>query len=264
MRSVTDCKRPQKMGSSRMDHGGTSDLHDYANAALSNPILLMGTLDGKVLAEPLAELETDCADPRDQDINNLTLAAQGEDCGVLRVVLNNQQKVALAALSTDVGWAPHVHVESLQGSSRRGKRGGVRSGALPPLDARKARWGSPSATTPTAATTATPTAATADSTKAPTPATTPTTATASTASTTSTAAPTTTSAATTTTPATLSLAAAALCTSRSSPDVLSTKDVNSSRRGVGGGKGGGGAPLKEGRGVPRAAPTATTLVSATR
>ncbi|CAI7924103.1 unnamed protein product [Closterium sp. NIES-53] len=28
MRSVPDRKRPQKMGSSRMDHGGTSDLHD--------------------------------------------------------------------------------------------------------------------------------------------------------------------------------------------------------------------------------------------
>ncbi|CAI7932682.1 unnamed protein product [Closterium sp. NIES-54] len=39
-------------------------------------------------------------------------------------------KVALAALSTDAGWAPHVHVESLQGSSRRGKRGGVRSTIL--------------------------------------------------------------------------------------------------------------------------------------
>ncbi|CAI7856707.1 unnamed protein product, partial [Closterium sp. NIES-53] len=97
--------------------------------------------DRKVLAEPLAEPETDCADPRDQDINDLTLAAQGEDRGVPRVVINSQQKVALAALSTDAGWAPHVHVESLQGSSRRGRRGGVRSGALPPLEARKARRG---------------------------------------------------------------------------------------------------------------------------
>ncbi|CAI7885641.1 unnamed protein product [Closterium sp. NIES-53] len=97
--------------------------------------------DRKVLAEPLAELETDCADPRDQDINDLTLAAQGEDRNVPRVVVNYQQKVALAALSTDAGWAPHVHVESLQGNSRRGKRGGVRSGALPPLDAREAGRG---------------------------------------------------------------------------------------------------------------------------
>ncbi|CAI7874866.1 unnamed protein product [Closterium sp. NIES-53] len=98
--------------------------------------------DNKVLLEPLAKLEADCADPRDQDIRDLTLAAQGEDHGVTRVVVNNQQKVALATLSTDVGWAPHVHVESLQGSSHRGKQGGPRSGALPPLDERKAGQGS--------------------------------------------------------------------------------------------------------------------------
>ncbi|CAI7841788.1 unnamed protein product [Closterium sp. NIES-53] len=99
----------------------------------------------------------------------------------------------------------------------------------------------PTATTPIAAATATPTVAATAATKAPTPATTPTT-----ASTTSTAAPTTTSTATTTTPATLALAAAALPTSRSSTDILSTKDVNSTSRGVGGGKWGGGTPLKEG------------------
>ncbi|CAI7863870.1 unnamed protein product, partial [Closterium sp. NIES-53] len=87
------------------------------------------TQDKKVLAETLTELETDCADPRDQDINDLTLAAQGEDRGVPRVVLNHQQKVALAALSTDAGWARYVHVESLEGSCRWGKQGGVRSGA---------------------------------------------------------------------------------------------------------------------------------------
>ncbi|CAI7764581.1 unnamed protein product [Closterium sp. NIES-54] len=86
----------------------------------------------------------------------------------------------------------------------------------------------PIATTLTAATTATPTTAT---TKAPTPATTTT---AATTSTTYTSAPTTTSAATSTTPTTLALAAVALPTSRSSPDILSTKYVNSSRRGVGG------------------------------
>ncbi|CAI7927720.1 unnamed protein product [Closterium sp. NIES-54] len=204
-------------------------------------------------------METNCADPRDQDIRDLTLAAQGEDRGATRVVVNNQQKVALAAVSTDTGWAPHVHVESLQGSNRRGKRGGVRSGALLPLDARKAGWGRrgregkqrpgktrdkevgvhatkawqggvirwwchrrvcPIATTPTAAATATPTAVTIAATKAPTPATTPTTATTSTASTTSTATPTTTLAATATTLATLALAAATLPTSRSSPDIL--------------------------------------------
>ncbi|CAI5530875.1 unnamed protein product [Closterium sp. Naga37s-1] len=101
----------------------------------------------------------------------------------------------------------------------------------------------PTATSLTAATYATPAAASTTATKA----TTPTAATTSNASTTSTAAPTTTLAATATTLATLALAGAALRTSRSGPDVLSTKDVNSSSRGVGGGTGGGGAPLKEGR-----------------
>ncbi|CAI7871721.1 unnamed protein product [Closterium sp. NIES-54] len=104
----------------------------------------------------------------------------------------------------------------------------------------------PTATTPTAATTATPTAATTAATKAPTPTTTPTAATTSTTSTTSTAAPISTPAATSTTPTTLALAAATLPTSRRSPDILSTKDVNCSSRGVGGSKGGGGTPLKEG------------------
>ncbi|CAI7851429.1 unnamed protein product [Closterium sp. NIES-54] len=106
---------------------------------------------------------------------------------------------------------------------------------------------SPTATSPTSATAATPTAASTAATR-------PTAATTSTASTTSTATPTTTpaatsttTAATSTTRATLALAAAALRTSRSSPDVLSNRDVCSSSRGVGGGKGGGGAPLKEGR-----------------
>ncbi|CAI7886643.1 unnamed protein product [Closterium sp. NIES-54] len=105
------------------------------------------------------------------------------------------------------------------------------------------------ATTPTATTTATPTptAATTAATKAPTPATTPTAATTSVTSTASIASTTTTPAATATTLATLALTAAALPTkSRSSPDILSTKDVNSSSRSVGGGKGGGGTPFKEG------------------
>ncbi|CAI7902018.1 unnamed protein product [Closterium sp. NIES-53] len=104
-----------------------------------------------------------------------------------------------------------------------------------------------SATTPTAASTAAPIAATTTTTEAPTPATTPTAATTSATSTASTATTTTTPAATSTTPATLALAAAALPTkSKSSPDILSTKDVNTSTRSVGGGKGGGGTPLKEG------------------
>ncbi|CAI7825962.1 unnamed protein product [Closterium sp. NIES-54] len=37
-------------------------------------------------------------------------------------------------LSTDAGWAPHVHVKSQQGSLGRRERGGVRSSALPALD----------------------------------------------------------------------------------------------------------------------------------
>ncbi|CAI7834158.1 unnamed protein product [Closterium sp. NIES-53] len=100
---------------------------------------------------------------------------------------------------------------------------------------------SPTATSPTATTAATLTAASTAATRAPTPSTSPT------AATTSTAAPTTIPAATSTTLSTLALATAVLRTSRSSPDVLSNRDVSSSSRGVGGGKGGGGTPLKEGR-----------------
>ncbi|CAI7912072.1 unnamed protein product [Closterium sp. NIES-54] len=40
MRGVSDRKRPQKIWSSRMDHGGARNLHNQANAALSDPILL--------------------------------------------------------------------------------------------------------------------------------------------------------------------------------------------------------------------------------
>ncbi|CAI7804211.1 unnamed protein product [Closterium sp. NIES-54] len=107
---------------------------------------------------------------------------------------------------------------------------------------------SPTATSPTASTAATPTAASTTATRAPTPTNSPTAATTSTAAPTTTpAASSTTAAATITTPATLALAAAALRTSSSSPDVLRNIDVCSSSRGVGGGKGGGGTPLKEGR-----------------
>ncbi|CAI7855493.1 unnamed protein product [Closterium sp. NIES-53] len=107
---------------------------------------------------------------------------------------------------------------------------------------------SPIATSPTASAAATPTADSTTATRAPTPATTPTAATTSTsAPSTTPAATSTTAAATTTTPATLALAVAALRTSRSSPDVLRNRDVCSSSRGEGGGKGGGGAPLKEGQ-----------------
>ncbi|CAI7802900.1 unnamed protein product [Closterium sp. NIES-54] len=116
-----------------------------------------------------------------------------------------------------------------------------------PLNSSTSTATSAAATTPTAAT-PTPTAATTAATEAPTPTTTPTAATTSATSTASTASTTTTPAASATTLATLALAAAALPTeSRSSPNILCTKDVNSSSRSVGGGKGGGGTALKEGR-----------------
>ncbi|CAI7892037.1 unnamed protein product [Closterium sp. NIES-54] len=56
-----------------------------------------------VRAKTLAELSTGTADPVDQHLSNLTLAAQGEDCGVTRVVVNNQREVTLGA---DVGLNP--------------------------------------------------------------------------------------------------------------------------------------------------------------
>ncbi|CAI7890022.1 unnamed protein product [Closterium sp. NIES-54] len=106
---------------------------------------------------------------------------------------------------------------------------------------------SPTTTSPTASAAATPSTASTTATRATTPATTPTAATTSIAAPSTTpAATSTTAAAASTTPATLALAAAALRTSRSSPNVLRDRDVSSSSRGVGGGKGGGGTPLKEG------------------
>ncbi|CAI7739555.1 unnamed protein product [Closterium sp. NIES-53] len=109
-----------------MDHGRTRDVHDHANAALSNPIFLWGgrkrerladalrtsegpqevggklttfvgvqTQNRKVRAEMLAELATSTTDPVDQHLSDLTLAAQGEDSGVTRVVVNDQQEVTL-------------------------------------------------------------------------------------------------------------------------------------------------------------------------
>ncbi|CAI7792817.1 unnamed protein product, partial [Closterium sp. NIES-53] len=107
---------------------------------------------------------------------------------------------------------------------------------------------SPTATSPTAATAVTATAASTAATRTPTPSTSPTAAITPTAApTTSPTATSSTTAATSTTPATLALAGATLCTSISSPNVLGNRDISSSSRGVGGGKGGGGAPLKEGR-----------------
>ncbi|CAI5963534.1 unnamed protein product [Closterium sp. NIES-64] len=103
---------------------------------LTTPVRVQ-TQDRKVQLEPLAELETSSADPRDQSITDLTLGAQGEDRGVARIVVDDQQESPLVALSTDVSWAPHVQVESLQGSLCGRERGGMRSGALAPLDTGK-------------------------------------------------------------------------------------------------------------------------------
>ncbi|CAI7815056.1 unnamed protein product [Closterium sp. NIES-54] len=38
---------------------------------------------------------SDTADPVDQHLSDITLAAQGEDCGVTRVFVNHQQEVSL-------------------------------------------------------------------------------------------------------------------------------------------------------------------------
>ncbi|CAI7809496.1 unnamed protein product [Closterium sp. NIES-54] len=177
---------------------------------------------------------------------DFTLAAQGEDCGVSRVVVNYQHKVALAALSTDIRaglttLARPTLNQSLTELLRRLSLA-LTLLLLAPTATRASTLRSRTTTTgPTASTAATPSAAS-------------TAATTSTASASSTAAPTatptatsTTTAASSTTLATLALAVAALCTSRSSTDVLRNRDVcsSSSSRGEGGGKGGGGAPLKE-------------------
>ncbi|CAI7765554.1 unnamed protein product, partial [Closterium sp. NIES-54] len=53
------------------------------------------TQNRKVRAETLSELETSNADPVDQHLSDVTLAAQGEDRGVTRVVVNHQQEVTL-------------------------------------------------------------------------------------------------------------------------------------------------------------------------
>ncbi|CAI5967174.1 unnamed protein product [Closterium sp. NIES-64] len=71
------------------------------------------------------------------------LLRRGEERGVTRVVVNHQQEVTLVTLATDAGGAPHVHVKSLQRSLCRRKLGGVRGGALSPLDAGDAGRGRP-------------------------------------------------------------------------------------------------------------------------
>ncbi|CAI7772467.1 unnamed protein product [Closterium sp. NIES-53] len=169
MCDVSDRKRPQKIWSSRMDHGGASNLHNQANAALTDPILLwrgrkrerlgdallttkvLKETRGKltcmvrvqmeyreVLVEPCAQLATNSADRGDQNSTDVSSALQGKLHGVAHEVVNDEQKVVLLAQPRDGGGAPHVHVQLLKRSSGRMKRG-VRNGALPPLDAGSAR-----------------------------------------------------------------------------------------------------------------------------
>ncbi|CAI7771169.1 unnamed protein product [Closterium sp. NIES-54] len=59
-----------------------------------------------------------CADPVDQHLNDVTLAAQGEDRGVTRVVVNHQQEVTLAAaLGASESAAPGVGEAALSGTA---------------------------------------------------------------------------------------------------------------------------------------------------
>ncbi|CAI7806901.1 unnamed protein product [Closterium sp. NIES-53] len=115
----------------------TTEVLNEVGAELTTSVRVQPQ-DREVLLEPSAKLETDSADPADQDTAEIRLALQREDRGVACVVVDNQQKVALATLSSDIGGAPYVHVQDLQRRSGQRKRGGVRSGALPPLDAGKA------------------------------------------------------------------------------------------------------------------------------
>ncbi|CAI7874058.1 unnamed protein product, partial [Closterium sp. NIES-54] len=55
--SVSDRKRPQKMGSSRMDDGGVSNLQHQANVALYNPILVWRGRKCERLADALSATE---------------------------------------------------------------------------------------------------------------------------------------------------------------------------------------------------------------
>ncbi|CAI7853859.1 unnamed protein product [Closterium sp. NIES-54] len=207
------------------------------------------------------------ADPVDRHLSDLTLAAQGEDCGVPRVVVNHQQEVTLAteaalggvlattllskavACAQEVGTgtstprplAPYVPLTKLLG-----RRGLTRACLVlgSPLHS-SASTSSTSAAAASASSTPTATATAASTstaaTEAPTSATTPT-PTPSSASTATTASPTTSSSAL----APLALVVAApLTRSRRSADRLGANKVDSSRRGNRGQKRNGGAPLKE-------------------
>ncbi|CAI7867517.1 unnamed protein product [Closterium sp. NIES-53] len=65
----------------------SSFIPDSSQGELTTSVRVQ-TQDRKVLVEPLVQLETDSADPRDQNSREFTLAAQGEDCGVPRAVVN--------------------------------------------------------------------------------------------------------------------------------------------------------------------------------
>ncbi|CAI7732944.1 unnamed protein product [Closterium sp. NIES-54] len=316
MRSVLNRERPQKMGSSRMDHGRTSDVHDHANAALSNPILLWGgrkrerladalrtsespqkvggklttsvrvqTQNRKVRAETLAELATGTADPVDQLLSDLTLAAQGEDCGITRVVLitparelNSVRKLGApgvcqateealcsvwqpasfptapagaknvsAGTNTPRPPTPSVPLTKLQG--RRGLTGTRLLLALATTKASTLRGSTSTSTTAAATSTSAVAASTAAVAASTTPTEAPTPATTPTSTATPSASSTASTAAPTvpsTTLAPLALSIAAPPTrSRRSPDLLNAIEVDSSSRNNRGEKGDRGTPLKE-------------------
>ncbi|CAI7914639.1 unnamed protein product [Closterium sp. NIES-54] len=113
------------MRSCRMYHGGAINLHDQANATLGNPILLWGGQKHERLGDAIRTTK-------------VIKEMGGKLTASVKVQSQDLEKVALLVLSKDVGWALLVHVESLQRSSGRRKRGGVGSGALAPLDAGKA------------------------------------------------------------------------------------------------------------------------------
>ncbi|CAI7879884.1 unnamed protein product [Closterium sp. NIES-53] len=88
--------------------------------------------DKKVLAKSLAELETDCADPRDQDINDFTLAAEGEDRGVPRgLALSGASQVdpppgtALVEVAVGSGAAQVLRLGLGKETDAHGAEGGV-------------------------------------------------------------------------------------------------------------------------------------------
>ncbi|CAI7841133.1 unnamed protein product [Closterium sp. NIES-54] len=189
----------------------------------------------KVRAETLSELETGCADPVDQHLSDVTLAARGEDRGVMRVVVNHQQEVTLGTGDVTRTSTPTPVTTSVPVTKLLGGRG-LATALL--LLARTTTGTTPlrraaTSTTAASATSASATSASAASTAATdasTPATTPTTTPApSTASTTTTS---TAPASPTGTSAPLALAGAASpARGRRSADRLETTEAGQSSRG---------------------------------